>query len=75
MTSAYWASFVTRPVVITSPGLYQTRSGEIVTVEEVSGRHDFGCRGRYAQGIREGWHKSGRLYANVESGNDIVGAA
>jgi hypothetical protein len=75
MSSAYYAPFVTLPVVITTPGNYVTRGGETVTIDMVSTRHDHGCRGNYSTGEREGWHKSGRIYAGIETANDIVKAA
>lgn len=72
MTSAYFASFVNLPVIIREPGKYVTRNGQTVIIEEVSSRHDFGCRGSYDGIIPEQWHKSGRLYKGVLSNNDIV---
>lgn len=71
-TKAWYASLVTKPDIITAPGEYVTRSGETVTVTDASRRHDFRCIGTYSNGIREGWHKSGRLYFGIESKNDIV---
>jgi len=74
--SAYFAPIVSRPTVITAPGEYTTRSGERVTVTKTSRLNDFDCFGVYADsGIAERWHRSGRLYAGVESRNDIVGSA
>lgn len=73
MTSAYFASLVLLPTVVTEPGQYRTRGGEVVTVNTVSMRHNFGCSGVYADGTRERWHKSGRIYATRECRNDIVG--
>lgn len=72
MSLAYFAPFVTLPVIITGPGYYVTRSGERVHVSRVSHRHDFGCAGIYPSGQYENWHKSGRLYAGRECANDIV---
>jgi hypothetical protein len=72
MTGAYFAAFVTLPVVIKAAGQYLTRSGETVTIETVSNRHDFGCKGRYSDGTSEGWHRSGRLFKGFTSANDIV---
>ena len=70
--SAYFAPLVTLPVIIGEPGSYRTRGGEVVTIEFISLRHDFHCRGVYPNGRTEGWHKSGRLYAGAFSDNDIV---
>jgi hypothetical protein len=76
MTSAYFAPFVTLPVIIDAPGKYITRNGELVIVDTVSTKHDFGCLGYYyyydSNEIPEQWHKSGRLYFSTESNNDIV---
>lgn len=75
MTSAHFARLVFLPVIVHAPGQYITRQGEIVSVLVVSTAHNFGCRGHYPDGTREGWHKSGRLYHSIESQNDIVGPA
>lgn len=72
MTSAYFAPLVLKPVIVTEPGQYRTRCGEVVTVTQVSARHDFGCRGTYPHGTPEAWHRSGRLYATSECANDIM---
>lgn len=74
-SQAYFAPLVLLPVVITGPGQYFTRLGEPVTIKRVSTSHDRGCMGTYPCGTCDGWHKSGRLYAGIESGNDIVRAA
>lgn len=73
--AAYFAPLVTLPVIIDEPGEYRTRKGEVVSVSIVSTVHDFECVGKYSSIIREGWHKSGRLYANWQSKNDIVAKA
>jgi hypothetical protein len=70
--SSYFAPLVALPVLVDQPGLYRTRVGDVVRIDEVSRAHDFGCLGSYASGIRENWHHSGRLYASVECGNDIL---
>ena len=75
MSSAYFASMVTLPIVIDGPGRYVTRGGEIVTIETVGRNHAFNCYGAYANGVRDSWHRSGRLFASITSSNDIVGAA
>jgi hypothetical protein len=72
MAASYFAPLVTKPAIITSPGDYVTRGGEIVTIKQVSKRHDFGCCGAYASGAAERWHKSGRIMATSETGNDIL---
>nr|WP_316651559.1 hypothetical protein [uncultured Gellertiella sp.] len=72
-TSAYFAPLVTLPDVITEPGTYRTRAGELVSVVSVSKRHDLGCVGFYPEGTQEHWHKIGRIFATITSWNDIVG--
>lgn len=72
MTTAYFAPLVTLPVIVDEPGQYRTRCGEEVNITKVSKRHDLGCCGLYAEGTEEHWHKSGRIFANVTSWNDIV---
>jgi hypothetical protein len=74
MSSAYFAPLVTRPIIITKPGSYRTRSGEVVTITKVSILHDFGCEGTYSDGTQEFWHKSGRIQAHRETSNDITEA-
>jgi hypothetical protein len=76
MSSAHFYPLIFVPVVITAPGKYLTRCGETVTVEVVSTKHDFGCTGFYdKEGIKERWHKSGRIFAGQETQNDIISAA
>lgn len=70
--SAYFVPLVLIPVVIDSPGKYLTRCGETVEIVASSHRHDFGCHGHYANGVRESWHKSGRIFASQQTANDIV---
>ena len=73
--SVYLWPLVTLPAVITEPGAYITRIGERVTVVCATQRNSFDCNGFYgadSEAISESWHRSGRLYSNVESSNDIV---
>lgn len=75
MTSAYFVPLVLLDTVITAPGSYRTRSGETVTIERTSTKHDFGNRGFYGAreaGVTESWHRSGRVSASRESNNDVV---
>ena len=72
MSQAYFAPLVALPTIIREPGTYRTRCGDEVTIEIVSTGHNFHCRGVYPNGQWENWHKSGRLYAGVESANDVV---
>lgn len=72
MSTAHFAHLIALPVVIDAPGFYVTRGGEIVEIYQASPKHDFRCRGKYAQGFVDGWHKSGRLYFSLHSTNDIV---
>lgn len=75
MSSAYFAPLVTLPTVITEPGEYVTRCGELITIHKASSRHCFGCHGVYQNGIVESWHHSGRILADRETANDIVRSA
>ena len=70
--NAWMARFVTMPTIITGPGQYVTRGGERVTIHQASSNHDFGCLGSYSNGIRDGWHKCGRLNFGQLSNNDII---
>ncbi|MBW4656636.1 MAG: hypothetical protein KME20_26870 [Kaiparowitsia implicata GSE-PSE-MK54-09C] len=72
-SKAYFASLVLLPTIVTGPGNYVTRAGEIVTIETSTRWRDFACRGTYPNGVADGWHRSGRLYAGIECANDIVG--
>jgi hypothetical protein len=73
---AYFVSLVVLPNVITGPGEYVTRCGELVTIVEVGGRAaKFECLGVYPNGPSERWHRSGRLLPSRETDNDIVRAA
>lgn len=74
MTSAYFAPLVLASIVIVTPGEYVTRCGETVNVTAASTRHDHGCVGQYPNGVREAWHRSGRIFASMETQNDIVRA-
>lgn len=66
----YEAFFLSKPVVITTPGQYVTRSGEVVEVDEANDYHwKFG---RYPSGIRERWHCSGYIFSGRETPNDII---
>ncbi len=71
---SYFAPLVTLPTIITGPGCYLTRCGEVVEIETSSTGHDFACLGTYPDDTAEGWHRSGRLYAGFECRNDIVSA-
>ncbi len=72
---AYFAPLVVLPVVIDQPGDYRTREDLIVQVRTASTRHDFGCLGTYPNGVKERWHKSGRIFAGQRTVNDIVARA
>ncbi len=74
-TTAYFAPLIALPTLISAPGSYVTRDGKVVSVSAVSDHHDFGCIGTYHNGIRESWHRSGRILATSETANDIVGSA
>ena len=63
------------PTIITGPGRYFTRCGEVVTVLSVTGKSLYSCIGAYANGTRESWHKSGRIFPATDTTNDIIGTA
>ncbi|MCF5374488.1 hypothetical protein [Pseudomonas syringae] len=78
MADAYFYPLIFPPTVITEPGQYKTRCGEIVTVESTSAKHDFANRGFYGNTesrIDESWHRSGRINASRQTTNDIVSRA
>jgi hypothetical protein len=63
------------PTIITTPGCYKTRCGEVVTITSVgTSLKSFDCLGSYGDGMPETWNKTGRLHYGVESQNDIVEA-
>jgi hypothetical protein len=63
------ANHVALPIVITEPGKYRTRCGEIVTIETV---RQYDASGRYSNQIPDTWDLSGRLYPSTLSDNDII---
>ncbi len=73
-SNGYIWPLVCRPIVITAAGDYLTRGGEVVSIQSLSSNNDFGCIGTYSTKQRERWHRSGRIFANVETPNDIVKA-
>ena len=72
MSMAYMSGFIGKPTIIVKPGEYKTRSGEIVVISKVTESFYLQCYGYYKNGVAESWHKSGRIFANVISENDIV---
>lgn len=72
MKTGYMWPLMPLPRIITEPGKYLTRSGDLVVVYSIGSVLEFTCNGSYPDGIREYWHVSGRLYANVKTSNDIV---
>ncbi len=64
------------PIIITGPGRYITRGGEVVTIEKEhkyqSGQH---WDGAYANGTPEHWHRTGRIFPATDTTNDIVSPA
>jgi len=61
------------PVVITGPGQYVTRGGELVTVTAV--RHNR-ADGHYSNGINEWWScRGGRVLPSSLSQNDVMAPA
>lgn len=68
----YAAFFLGLPPLITQPGRYVTRSGEVVQVDDTSNTH--WKRGAYPCGTAETWNRSGRIFSGRETPNDIVRA-
>ncbi len=62
------------PRIITGPGRYLTRKGEIVTIDSLGGYADWQAAGKYSDGVDECWLVSGRIFpsADLTSPNDIV---
>lgn len=70
-----------RPVIVTGPGDYVTRSGRRVTIRAIQGPGTFSAKGAVWREFRgrvvprgyDIWHPSGAHVAVGESGLDIVG--
>lgn len=63
------------PTIINSPGKYQTRCGETVTINRISKSRLGGpewAHGHYENGTPESWDISGRLLPFSLSANDVV---
>ena len=62
------------PDIIDGPGVYETRCGEHVVIENVTRAHwdVFGCHGRFSCGIPDSWTVKGRIRPWTESKNDII---
>lgn len=63
------------PTIITGPGTYRTRSGEVVTIDTVPQRPSIvycDCVGRYSSGVIETWNSCGRIFTGRETNNDII---
>lgn len=67
--------FFELPEIITKPGLYRSRCGEIITVTDI-GRgsvfEQWGVKGTFPEGIEEKWNVNGRRYSSQETMHDIV---
>lgn len=72
MKTGYMSPLMSLPKIITEPGKYLTRCGDLVVVNTIGHVAKFSCAGSYSNGVKESWHRSGRLFANVISDNDIV---
>lgn len=72
MKTGYMSPLMSLPIIIAGPGKYLTRCGDLVVVESFGRVANFSCVGSYPDGVKESWHRSGRLFANVISDNDIV---
>lgn len=60
------------PKIVTESGKYLTRYGDLIVVDAIGHIAKFSCVGSYPDGVKESWHRSGRLYANVKCANDII---
>lgn len=60
--------------IVTGPGQYLTRSGEVVTVER-TWTGILSARGHYSCGTPERWSLSGRILGGLITPNDIVARA
>ena len=71
---AYMCPLIPLPTFITGLGKYLTREGELIVIDAVSDLNcsKFTCHGTYPDGCPDTWHRSGRLFANKKSMNDIV---
>jgi hypothetical protein len=69
---AYFAPLVTLPIIIDGPRSYITRCGDVVSITASSAKNDFGCIGAYQDGVKERWHRSGRINASRETSNDVI---
>lgn len=71
----------TLPTIITGPGDYVTRSGQRVTIREVTGPATFAAKGALWSEFRgkmtprghDLWHVSGRYMPLTENKKDVVG--
>jgi hypothetical protein len=57
------------PRLITEPGQYLSRCGEIITITDVTDKYAFGT---YPNGVKEHWDLTGRIWFNKECDNDII---
>lgn len=60
------------PTIVTRPGRYRTRGGAVVTVNKIDDAAAYSARGHHPNGVREAWHRSGRLLPNIPSPHDII---
>lgn len=63
-----------QPKVVTGPGRYATRSGEVVEVSYLGGYNNFEAFGVYDNGTAERWYVSGHVLPYSLSQNDIIQA-
>ena len=65
-------SHVVLPTIISEPGNYLTRCGEIVNIESIIPNTAYGACGKYPNQVEDRWDVCGRLYPSILSNNDIV---
>lgn len=65
------------PIIITKPGKYRTRCGEVVTITS-TGRNlvweQWGAVGTFPEGIVDSWNINGRRTSMAENRHDIIEA-
>lgn len=72
-TSSAYLNRATYPVVITEPGKYQTKGGDVVTITEVPfTAYRPVCKGTYSNGVEDHWTPSGHIFPAMDSLNDLV---
>lgn len=61
------------PVIITEPGKYLTRKGEVVDILTTTRRSVYKCGGNFSCGTYDYWMDNGRRWPSRENDHDVVG--